>query len=296
MESWLHLLLYFALRYLPHNCNDVGSFIHNYFDSYTEYNGEHFCGGKKYGAVITGAIHVPGKGLLKFFRSPPPPPPPPPRPVVTLHPYAVGPNDNATSSTTVAQDHSVSPTRQIQACKAVAFQDDPASAHPINMIIQDLMAAVHARYVLLKEEEEATLTPEQHGGSVNTPLQPRAVEAPVNEESREPDNEIAQEPDEVLDFLMNVIKIPVEWKSGPPVRDAPIKLPAQDRLKYERLAQKLQTHEAVIGMFWQCYGNRHLWPRGDKQDDQILPWYRLDEEVPMSSPPLCTVKRRCKSE
>ncbi|KAI0762371.1 hypothetical protein C8Q74DRAFT_1184099, partial [Fomes fomentarius] len=66
MESWLHLLLYFAIRYLPHNCVDVGSFIHNYFDAYTEHDGEYFCGEKKHNAVTTGVIHVIGKGPLKF--------------------------------------------------------------------------------------------------------------------------------------------------------------------------------------------------------------------------------------
>ncbi|KAI0767097.1 hypothetical protein C8Q74DRAFT_1449312 [Fomes fomentarius] len=157
---------------------------------------------------------------------------PAPRPVVTLNRYPIGSNDKATASTTLAQAQSdVSPTTQIQAPeskKAVAFEHDPANAHPITMIIQNLMAAVHAGYVLL-----ATPIPE-HGDFVNRYLQPRAVvEVPVNEAIvQEPDKEIAEEPHAALDFLMNVIRIPVEWKSGPPVRDAPIKLPAQDRLKY----------------------------------------------------------------
>ncbi|KAI0333035.1 hypothetical protein GY45DRAFT_1245657, partial [Cubamyces sp. BRFM 1775] len=36
MESLFHLLLYKAIRYLPHNCSEVGRFVEKYFDGYEE--------------------------------------------------------------------------------------------------------------------------------------------------------------------------------------------------------------------------------------------------------------------
>ncbi|EPQ50652.1 hypothetical protein GLOTRDRAFT_66780, partial [Gloeophyllum trabeum ATCC 11539] len=45
LESFMHVLIYEAIRYLPHNCTDVGGFVKNFFDIAT-----------KSGNVITGGI------------------------------------------------------------------------------------------------------------------------------------------------------------------------------------------------------------------------------------------------
>ncbi|EPQ50689.1 hypothetical protein GLOTRDRAFT_13566, partial [Gloeophyllum trabeum ATCC 11539] len=45
LESFMHVLIYEAIRYLPHNCTDVGVFVKNFFDI-----------ASKSGNVITGGI------------------------------------------------------------------------------------------------------------------------------------------------------------------------------------------------------------------------------------------------
>ncbi|KAI0359590.1 hypothetical protein OH77DRAFT_1395667, partial [Trametes cingulata] len=47
MESFFHLLLYFAIRYLPHNCGDVGRFMDSYFDGHELEDGVYYGGEKK---------------------------------------------------------------------------------------------------------------------------------------------------------------------------------------------------------------------------------------------------------
>ncbi|KAI0368991.1 hypothetical protein BV20DRAFT_947040 [Pilatotrama ljubarskyi] len=71
MESFFHLLLYVAIRYLPHNCTDVGDFMHRYFDGFMEdrVDQEYFCGETKYNAMSKGELTVKRDKLL-FFREP----------------------------------------------------------------------------------------------------------------------------------------------------------------------------------------------------------------------------------
>ena len=83
LEAFFHVLIYYAIRFLPHNLPDslVGRFLYDYFDDYT--GDEHFtCGKMKYGAMTSGEIditclihadedaakHVNGTVLLKFMR------------------------------------------------------------------------------------------------------------------------------------------------------------------------------------------------------------------------------------
>ncbi|PIL33409.1 hypothetical protein GSI_04031 [Ganoderma sinense ZZ0214-1] len=60
LESFFHVLIYFAVRFLPHNLADelVETFLYNYFDDYTDgYDGFN-CGPTKYNAVKRGVIDL----------------------------------------------------------------------------------------------------------------------------------------------------------------------------------------------------------------------------------------------
>ncbi|KAI0741133.1 hypothetical protein C8Q76DRAFT_609013 [Earliella scabrosa] len=66
MESFLHLLIWFAVRFLPHNCHDVGQFVMRYFDDYMKDNGEYCCGVAKKAAMNVGSIWL-SHGELTFL-------------------------------------------------------------------------------------------------------------------------------------------------------------------------------------------------------------------------------------
>lgn len=60
LESFFHVLIYYAIRYLPHNLPDkaVGRFLYNYFDDYTDGVSGFTCGPAKYYAMKTGVIDL----------------------------------------------------------------------------------------------------------------------------------------------------------------------------------------------------------------------------------------------
>ncbi|KAI0645208.1 hypothetical protein C8Q79DRAFT_927438 [Trametes meyenii] len=71
LESFFHLVLYYAIRYLPHNCPDVAGWMYSYFDGFTYVDEEYFGGKAKSDAISSGVLDAgPGKPL-KFFTSPP---------------------------------------------------------------------------------------------------------------------------------------------------------------------------------------------------------------------------------
>ncbi|KAI0323416.1 hypothetical protein GY45DRAFT_1332548, partial [Cubamyces sp. BRFM 1775] len=69
LESFFHVILYHAVRYLTSNCTDVGVFIEDFFDSYSSRNGELVCGEKKQASMITGHILL-SQTMQLYFDSP----------------------------------------------------------------------------------------------------------------------------------------------------------------------------------------------------------------------------------
>ena len=68
LESFIHVLLYFAVRFLPHNLTDeklVARFLYYYFDDYTDGNSGFNCGLLKYSIIKRGVLdlaHITGSG------------------------------------------------------------------------------------------------------------------------------------------------------------------------------------------------------------------------------------------
>ncbi|CDO68850.1 hypothetical protein BN946_scf185035.g3 [Trametes cinnabarina] len=72
MESFFHVLLYYAIRYLPTNCSpaDITPFMYEYFDGYTK-NGDNYAASvTKHLAMMTGRILVSSSFVLQFYTSP----------------------------------------------------------------------------------------------------------------------------------------------------------------------------------------------------------------------------------
>ncbi|KAJ8496357.1 hypothetical protein ONZ51_g1142 [Trametes cubensis] len=70
LESYLHVLLYFSVRYIRSNCKDPAGFIENYFDSYTYSDGVYTCGARKQHVIqVAGRLET-GHGVPLIFDSP----------------------------------------------------------------------------------------------------------------------------------------------------------------------------------------------------------------------------------
>ena len=79
LESFFHVLLYYAVRFLYHNLSheNVGHFLHNYFDDYSTHASGYRCGNVKLHAMETGVISLRSfngdndeKNIVLRFRCP----------------------------------------------------------------------------------------------------------------------------------------------------------------------------------------------------------------------------------
>ncbi|OSD00251.1 hypothetical protein PYCCODRAFT_1393895 [Trametes coccinea BRFM310] len=74
LESFLHVMIYCAIRYLPHTCDDVGDFMYEYFDDGVRRprkpEAEYTCGILKGYVMDKGAIFTSDRVPITFLRSP----------------------------------------------------------------------------------------------------------------------------------------------------------------------------------------------------------------------------------
>ncbi|KAI0753140.1 hypothetical protein C8Q80DRAFT_1150239 [Daedaleopsis nitida] len=72
IEAFFNVLLFSALRFLRHNCPDVSSFMHKYFEGFNKVEGEYCCGETKWNAINRGQIEFKGsKGIIFYIPSDP---------------------------------------------------------------------------------------------------------------------------------------------------------------------------------------------------------------------------------
>ncbi|KAI0696690.1 hypothetical protein C8T65DRAFT_832745 [Cerioporus squamosus] len=69
VEAFFHILLFYVIRFLPHNCPDVGQFVHDYFDGFQlgVGLGEYYCGQHKQMAVMSSRIMLSGGMKLDIY-------------------------------------------------------------------------------------------------------------------------------------------------------------------------------------------------------------------------------------
>ncbi|KAI0641260.1 hypothetical protein C8Q79DRAFT_332139 [Trametes meyenii] len=118
LESFFHVLLFFAIRFLHHNCVLVGPFMHKYFDDYDIGDGKYVCGPKKASCMKNGAI--------------------------TLR-----------SGTKAVPD--VALTFCWPSLKSTAGLDDAASpSHPLNYIFSTILGWIKSHYALIQSPGNGT--------------------------------------------------------------------------------------------------------------------------------------------
>lgn len=70
LESFFHVILYYAVRYLVSNCSDAGNFIENFFESYSLVNKKYLCGKTKRTAMYLGRLVLDDTDAPLKFSSP----------------------------------------------------------------------------------------------------------------------------------------------------------------------------------------------------------------------------------
>ena len=171
LESFFHVLLYYAIRFLPHNLGDnhVGQFLHDYFDAYTPNVLGYRCGRAKLEAMQYGSISLklynrgPNKNVKLRFLWPSPPAPSPPaqepkdRSSSPVLPSSPSPAGRALPPVPGASCVERSPSPVFSAIDGSDLTSLPSEheeppkdvnepAHPLNEIISELLSWFEAYY------------------------------------------------------------------------------------------------------------------------------------------------------
>ncbi|KAI8970802.1 hypothetical protein BD414DRAFT_540688 [Trametes punicea] len=149
MESFFHVLLYFAIRYVTHNCPDVGRFMDLYFDGCQRHDGAFYGGEKKLLAMRHGELTTPlGDHLVFFF----------PRSNLPLQPQITGSENVASHAST----REVNDQADVSAGDGDAHQSDEAHCQDVE---EDL-------------REESTLALDTEERSTGNSQEPAASQPP----------------------------------------------------------------------------------------------------------------------
>lgn len=122
LESFFYILLYFAIRFFRHNCENVTRYMHHYFDGFEGDEGEYFCGIAKRETMTAGMILVEDGEQLNFDV--------PPDAFADCQAGHAG-----IPSSSANPDISLNTT------------------HPLNTIVDALLVIFKARYALLKNSK-----------------------------------------------------------------------------------------------------------------------------------------------
>ncbi|KAI0333001.1 hypothetical protein GY45DRAFT_1359929 [Cubamyces sp. BRFM 1775] len=144
LESFLHVLIWCAIRYLPHNCTDVGHFMHYFFDhGETNEHGEYTCSLLKRLAISAGRVLTNTQKRVVFLREPLP----------TLFDATIAAPPSSSSSASVATPTLRSPpsTPLVNPPESpVLLSHIPEEAqHPIQAIVSTLLQQFMWYYTLL---------------------------------------------------------------------------------------------------------------------------------------------------
>ncbi|KAI0368999.1 hypothetical protein BV20DRAFT_421596 [Pilatotrama ljubarskyi] len=259
MESYFHLLLYFCIRFLPHNCHDVGAFMDKYFDGHEKENDVYYVGEKKLTSMLRGEILARPRRKLRFFL---------------LSPGEQQRYTKVSVRATISAASSSTGTSQALIPSPPII---PRTSHPINYIFDALLACFKAHYTVFKPEEpEDPVTP--FAASPEVPSTPQgAMLQSIGAAG--------------LDFYSRFHKTPVPDSSPPMVPPATSPpTPTQQELEEEmseeehahllELAAILTDQEKVLALVAQTQMDHPL-PQTviDRVDDQLDPKYRRKNET-----------------
>ncbi|KAI9062371.1 hypothetical protein FKP32DRAFT_1686614 [Trametes sanguinea] len=252
LESFLHVMIYCAIRYLPHTCKYVGDFLYHYFDDGTrraDAEGEYTCGAHKNFVVSTGRLQTHSFDPIIFLRHPLETPnadeTPDPACNDSSKQEHPGPSSDFSLTTIASKKVSVVP---------------PEKRHPINNIFATLLGWFGARYHLLEADADDA-APKMDSNGQKKEIPPIGTPA-------------------YRRYMRNTVLQSSSMFNPPPPHDRKAELVAA--------ANNLQSHTAMLRFLaTETDGGAKDWPGPeDKMPDQLDPNYNPNkpEKTKRASP------------
>ncbi|KAI0368967.1 hypothetical protein BV20DRAFT_1113866 [Pilatotrama ljubarskyi] len=248
-ESMFHAMLWCAIRYLPHNCSNVGEFMNSYFDEgVTLDHMVYMCGEAKSKAITIGELTIIGRVPLVFLRERP-------SQIVAEDLASSTASHSGTSSqsgeTPIPQrPRSPTPMSMKPARPSAHKKEESLDAfrtytdeqrHPIGTILDEILKWFYALYTLRSlEKERKKLTTNK-----------------------------------VLD---SGIDAAASQRYATTVLEKPSKPSVFNRESLQKDAGNLQSH-CALGHILYASLVEASWPENDKLSDQLHPNYRPDKQT-----------------
>lgn len=252
IESFFNVLLWYAIRYLPHNCYNVDDFVYRYFDDSrkTEGDPKDYCGPKKLYAMKTGKL-----GVEFFCPQRVPSQSPPASHPLTLVIERLLEIFRSHYALNCVEDTFVAPVASWKPATGRVLAEAPDYDAWINEVEQDISPC----FLEKKAETRVQRTPDQDQEWENGSEYEVELELDPAQESKRAQEE-HRKPSQIKRGTKNV-------------RNA----------KMQQDADILQSHEAIIILLVRYVMDPKLaWPIQDKTMDQLSEGY--PREVDMERP------------
>ncbi|KAH9889421.1 hypothetical protein C8Q73DRAFT_793618 [Cubamyces lactineus] len=247
MESFFHLLVYYAIRFLPHNCPDVGRFMDLYFDGHEDLNGVIYGGEKKLNTMKYGQLTRPEGTLLCFHL-------PRPDPSDSMTAPGMIPCPECTPPTVTSDSGPKAPAPGMPS--ASPPNEPPPAAessvpHPINKLFKEFLRRLSAHYNLYVEHKSKT---------------PSAPSVVAEEKLRK---KMGKGQGLAIKALASKHKLTF---SLPPDSEPAPEITPEAKAQLEKLAAQLGDHSAMIQLFTEHWIGD--WPSEERCKDQLPPNYQ----------------------
>ena len=245
LESFLHVMIYLAVRFLRARSLNVRDFVDSYFEDFRLSDGRMTCGYLKQDVVQTGSLKL-GYAPVRFVAAPP----------------SLAGRDAQTEGEVRSEVSS-----------------------PLNEIIRQYLAFFKARYAILEYtiraamEEQAPLPPlitavEAAGSTPSEAEKREALRVFLLAKYKKFNLEFDPTEPEDVDDSPNPARGPAT-----PSDTTPLALEKPSQATYD-LADKLKTHDAVLKMLGRAI-DKGTWPKGDSEyaGDQLVGYYDVPRQL-----------------
>ncbi|KAI0333040.1 hypothetical protein GY45DRAFT_375334 [Cubamyces sp. BRFM 1775] len=250
IESLFHLLLYHAIRFLPHNCDDVGAFMDAYFDGYAEQDGLLYGGAEKLETMRLGRLLTPAGQALRFYMLPK-------KMSVKLPSQTTAPQHNGPPPpSSITHSSSTPSTSSTLSHKKISPPKQPRTLHPVNNLFAAYLQRLSAFYTLY-----------------GPPLVPELEESRDEEDENDDGEEQFTGTPTLLQQRMRAhlaaFQMPKQ-RPQPAASIIPEPLTPERRAELQAIAATLGDHKSMSAMFLQNLAS-FTWPRRDRCPDRLPP-------------------------